>query len=879
MTIRERFAYWAARVRAMVNPSAYERDLREELDAHTALLAEDYQRRGMSHEEAQRRARLELGNAVQLAEAHREARSLPLLETAVRDIRYGLRSLKRDAGFSTFAILMVTLGIAASATVASVVGALWLRPLPVRDSADLAWVQVASENQQGDLSSETLKVNPYVEYREQNRSFSDVAAYFAFYGIKDRKMVGTGEPERLTAVPVTQNFFPLLGITPRLGRTFSEGESRDSLPVVVLSEGFWKRRFGGSESDIIGRELTINDRAMTVIGVVPFDFGALFAPGTAVDLYVPLPLSAALNRSGNTLSAVGRLRPGVTMAQAQAEADVLTPPIGERHDRDGLRLRMQPLEERVRGQIRPALLLLSGAVLAVMLIVCANLSNLQLARAAARQRELAIRVALGAGRGRLISQLLTESLLLSGMAAALGIAMAGAATRGIASLETLSIPLRSSINLDPVAAGLAVAAAVLLGLVSGLAPLLRAPSRAVHAELKESGRGTTMGGRLAWARSALVVSEIAFSCVLLIGAGLLLRSLWRVMDVNLGFRPEQAASMRIDVRGNGENRFAPLDEALRRVRELPGISAAGVTDVLPLGGNRSWSASAKGKAYSRSNPPPDAFVRIVSDGYCGAMGIPLVAGRDIGEHDGKDAKRVIVINETLARLLWPGEDAIGKVLRADGEREVVGVVRDVRHIALEQESGAEMYLPVRQTQDYASMHLVVRGTLPAATMAAAVRNTLLPLDPSIPANEFVQLRQLVDRSISPRRFVASLLAGFAAFALVLAGLGIYAVIAYAVGQQRQEIGIRMALGASGGEIQARVLRRTLLLASVGVGTGALVAWVLSGLVAVLLYGVTTADPFTYAVTVAMVLGTALLAGYLPARQASQTDPMVALRDG
>ncbi|WP_321472167.1 ABC transporter permease [uncultured Paludibaculum sp.] len=868
-------AHLTARLRATFKPAMLDRDLNDELDTHVSLLADEYERRGMSREDARRKAMVELGGVAQLREAHREVRSLPFLETFWRDLHYSFRSLRRDAGFTTFAILITALGVGAGTTIFSVVNTLLLRPLPVRDAASLVWVKPASTNPEGDLSSETLKVNPFVEFRDQNRSFSGMAAYFAFYQPGSANLTGAGEPERLTALPVSQNFFPLLGVAPRVGRNFSQEECQANLPVALLTEGFWKRRFAGDPS-VVGRTLTINARLVTVLGVVPFDFGAVLAPGTRVDLYVPLPLTADVNRWGNTLAAVGRLRPGVSIRQAQAEADVLIGPIGARNEREGLRLVLSSLNEHVRGRIRPALLVLACAVGVVMLIVCANLFNLQVARAAARQKEFAIRVALGAGRGRLITQMLTEGLLLSSCAALAGVAMAALGTRLVASLNAISIPLLASVRLDPMALAFAVVAATLIGVLLGLAPMIQAPLMAVHDTLKDSNRGSSAGGGRVWIRSAVVVSEISFACILLIGSGLLLRSFLRVLEVDPGFRAEHAIAIRVDPKR--ENRNAALDEVLRVGRALPGITAAGLTDVLPLGGNRSWGAGAKGRAYSLSHPPPDVFVRIVSEGYLTSMGIPLRSGRDLTERDRTGSKPVILINESLARKLWPDEEPLGKYIEADAEREVVGVVSDVRHIALERESGFEIYLPIRQTRDYSAVHMVVRSSIPPLGIASALLAGLRTLEPNLPA-ELVVLKDLVDRSVSPRRFIVVLTSVFSAFALLLAALGVYAVISYAVNQQTQEIGIRMALGASASDIQGRVLRRTLALAGTGMAIGFVASWFLARMLTGLLYGITSSDPLTYLGMAATLTMAAAAAGYLPARRASRTDPLTALRAG
>jgi len=869
-----------ARLHAFFRTSDLDRDFDTEFQSHAALLVEDHMRRGMNAEQAERAARLELGGLTQIREAHREVRGVPFLDTLFQDLRYTFRTLRRDASFTTFAILIVGLGIGASSTIFSVVNALLIRPLPFRDPGRLVWI--ANSGGENDLSGQTVTVGSFLDLRAQTKSFSDIAAYYAFYGVGDKKLTGDAEPERLTGVPVSQNFFPLLGVQPQLGRSFTTEECQGNHPVVLLSAGFWKRHFA-SDPGIVGRKLTLNDRSATVIGVMPssFDFASVFAPGTRIDLFLPLPLTPEVDREGNDLSMVGRLRPGATVRQAQAEAAVLSEPIRVKHNRDELRFTLSPLEEHVSGRLRPALAVLACAVGVVMLIVCANLSNLQLARTAGRQKETAIRVALGAGRGRLIRQMPTESLVLSCCAAALGLVLAIAGTRVLARLDAISLPLRESVHVDPAALAFTLLTALLAGLVFGLVPALQVRAGAVHDSLKDASRGSSEGMRRHWIRATLVVSEIAFACVLLVGAGLLIRSLLRVLDVNLGFRPERAAALRVDP-GSQYNtrakRVAYFEEMLRRVKSVPGIEAAGLTDVLPLGHNRSWSAGAKDQVYSRSHPPPDAFVRIVSDGYLKAMGVPLRAGRDLTEHDNASSKPVILINETLARALWPGRNAVGQIVQyTDVDRQVVGVVEDVRHLALEQGSGCEMYLPIRQTDDYSSVDLVVRTAMPLSALASAVRGALRPIEPSLPANEFRTLQELVDRAISPRRFVVMLLAGFSVFALVLASLGIYGLISYSVTQRTQEIGIRMALGASAGDMQSRVVLQALRLAALGTLIGIAASWILARALSGLLFGVSSTDPATFLGTLIILTVVAAFAGYLPARRASRIDPMMALR--
>ena len=808
-------------------------------------------------------------------------RRLPTLDSIPQDLRYTFRTLRRDAGFTTFAILIVGLGIGASATVFSVVNTLLLRPLPFRQPDRLVWI--ANHDSSG-LSSQTTQVGHLLDLQARNQSFSGLAGYFAFYGVGDNLLSGQGEPERLSGVPVTGNFFQVLGIQPQLGRLFTPEECTGHGPkAVLLSHGLWERRFG-SDPTLVGRSLTINDEAVTVAGVLPasFDLASVFAPGSHFDLYFPFPLNDQTNRWGNTMAIVGRLKPGVAIGSARAELKILAAQIMRAHpERNDFEGYVTPLAEHVSGRIRPALVVLACAVGVVMLIVCANLSNLLLARTATRQKEIAIRAALGAGRWRLIRQMLTEGVTLSCCGAALGVILAAAATHLLARVEAVSIPLLGNVTTDFTVLAFCLLAAVATGVVFGLAPALQVPTSALHDVLKDTARGSTAGKGRNWIRGALVVSEIAFACVLLVGAGLLVRSFLRVLQVNLGFRPEQAATVRVDPDARYSTQAQQntyFDEVLRRVRDIPGVVAAGLTDALPLGRNRSWGAPAKGQVYPKGKFP-DAFVRVVSDGYLKALGITLIDGRDISDQDTPAGEPVIVVNQTMARTLWPGRNAIGQLMRACGERRVVGVVGDVRHLALEQAAGMEMYLPMRQCRDISSVDLVVRSSLPPAELAASVRTALKPIVPNLPGKDFRILQQLVDKAVSPRRFVVLLLAGFAVFALILASLGIYGVVSYGVNQRTQEIGIRMALGASASRLQAGIIGQTLGLAAAGILIGAIASRVLAHALGGLLFGVTASDPATFLAMPVVLALVAVAAGYLPARRASRIDPSVALRAG
>jgi predicted permease len=797
----------------------------------------------------------------------------------LQDLRYALRTLKRDSGFAMFAIAIAGLGIGASSTVFSVVNTLLLRPLPFASPERLVWV---SNHDTSGLSGQTTQVGHMLDLRERTQSFSEVAGYFAFYGVGDQLLSGNGEPERLSGVPVSDNFFDVLGVRPQLGRTFTMEETKWEGPkAVLLSHSLWARRFN-SDPAIVGSALTLNDEPHTVVGVLPasFDFASVFAPGSRFDLYLPFPLSPETNRWGNTMAMIGRLKPGVSAAAAQAETRIVAGQITREHpERNSFEGYVKPLADQVNGRMRLALWVLAAAVGVVMLIVCANLSNLLLARTAARQKEIAIRAALGAGRRRLIAQMLTEGIVLSLSGAVLGLLLAIGGTRALARLDAVSVPLLQGVHTDAATLGFTLGIAILTGIVFGLAPAFQTPEAGLHDALKDASRGST--GRKTWVRNALVVSEIAFACVLLVGAGLLIRSFIRVLDVDLGFRPSHAVTVRVDPDksySTREMRLAYFDDVLRRVRAIPGVESAGITDALPLGRNRTWSPRAKGVTYERGRSP-QAFVRIVTDGYPAAMGIPIKAGRDISERDRPTSESVIVVNETMARALWPGQDPIEKIVlnACAPERRVVGVVGDVRHLALEQGSGNEMYMPLRQCGDVPSADLVIRSSLAPGPLAAAVRATLKPLAPNIAGNEFRTVQQLVDKSVSPRRLVVLMLGGFAVFALILASLGIYALISYSVNQRSQEIGIRMALGASARNVQTGIVVQTLRLAAIGIVIGVGASWVVARSLGGLLFGVTATDPVTFAGMLVVLATVATLAGYLPARRASRIDPLIALR--
>jgi predicted permease len=851
-------------------------DLKRELQSDIELEEEEQRERGLPPREARHAALRAFGNPTLIREQTHATWSWNWLESLASDLKYGFRGMGRNAGSTLFAILIVGLGIGGASTVFSVVNALLLRPLPFRDPGQLVWIS-NGENY-------STQVEHYSDLRNQNQSFSDLSGWAGTYSSGNEELTGTGEPERLTGVPVTENFFPLLGVEPAIGRSFTREESQGKYsapPAMLLSYSFWRRRFR-LDPNVVGQKLTLNNQPVMVVGVLPasFDFASVFAPGTPIDLFIPWPLTDNTKPAGNTMAVVGRLKPGVTVDGAQAEFSVLAKQLDSQHpERNPIFPRLVPLEQHVSGQVRPALVVLMCAVGVVMLIVCANLAHLQMARMGTRQKEMAVRAALGAGRFRLLRQVLTESVILSCCGAALGLLLAVAGTRALAHLNTFNLPLLASVRVDRSTLAFTLLAAVASGVLFGLAPALQVPAYKLREGLQDAGREPSGSSRHGWFGDGLVVSQFALACVLLVGAALLIQSFLRVLDVNLGFQPERAAALRIDPGfriPSLAQQDSFIDDALHRARSVPGITAAGISDVLPLDGDRSWQVSGKGQVYDKDHYP-EAFIRVVTDGYFAALGIPLKSGREFTESDRASSEPVVMVNETLARTLWPGQDAVGKIMTQDGGRRVVGVVADVHHGGPERFGGSEMYLPMRQTGDYAAMRLVVRTALPPDSLAAGIRTALRPLDPNLPVTEFQTLQGLVDKVVSPRRFLVILLTGFAGFALLLASLGIYALISYSVNQRTKEIGIRMALGASSGLVRRGVLTRTLRLALAGVALGTLGAFALSKWMESLLFGTTQANPAVFSGVGLLLCAVALVAAYVPARRASRIEPLQALR--
>jgi predicted permease len=871
-----------ARMRSFFRREPLDRELDAEMASHLEMAIEENIRRGMNPEEARRKAMVRFGGVQQAREQQREARGLPWLDVLMQDLRFTLRTLSRDRGFAIIAVLILALGIGANIAGFSVVNTILLRPLPFRDPQQLVWL--AGNNGAGGLSDMTYRVDAYEDYARANRSFQEMTAFSPYYSLSETKLVGNGTPKPLQSVWVAGNFFQMLGVQPVLGRQFTPEESvKGGRPVALLSYAFWQRQFHGDPA-IVGQAITLGDERVTVIGVLPesFDFGAVFAPGTKMDLFVPLKMDI-IRSWGHMLSVVGRLKPGVTIGQAQAEANVLYPQIriavqGNDSWSTDVMTSMLGLKDYISGKLRRSLIVLWCAVGLILLIVCVNLSNLLLARSAARSKEFAMRSALGAGRGRLVRQLLTESLVLSGAGALLGLSFAYAVVAYLAHQGSLALPLLSSVRVDASVLGWTLLIAIFAGLLFGVAPAFRISRGNLQDALKDSGHGASDSRTHERMRALLVVSEIGLACVLLVGAGLLLHSFLNVMRVDLGFEPSHAAAIKVDYDdgGNRDRRGAVLQNMLQRISVIPGIEAAGISDMLPLDRNRSWDLWAKGTYDKTKNY--DAFVYIVTPGYLKAMGLRLRSGRDFDWNDTSKSEPVIIINEAAARREWPGQDPLGRLAEGigQGDTRVVGVISDVRESSVEESASPAVLVPVTQAGPEGA-ELVVRTKLPPDVLASSVMGTLRQMNPGQPATEFRPIQQLVDHATSPRRFFMLLVSIFAGLGLLLASLGIYGVISYSVTRQTQEIGIRMALGASRSRVQAAVIRRTLRLALIGLVAGVVASVGVAKLIASLLYGTAPGDPVTFLGMVILLVVVALLAGYIPARRASRIDPMIALR--
>jgi len=878
-----------------------EAEIIEELSQHLDDRYEQSLENGATTEEAYQAALLELTESDVLAQelrgVERPVRQEPVVPGAQRrmsmlgdvwqDLGYGLRMLLKNPGFTVVAVVALALGIGANSAIFSVVNTVLLRPLPYQDPERL--VMVWEDDTKGGYPRNTPSAGNYVDWRAQNQVFAGMAA-IADLSIN---LTGTGEPERLDGRRVSANLFPLLGVEPQLGRAFlPEEDQPGGNRVVLLSHGLWQRRFG-SDMNITGKPLTLNGESYTVVGVMPPHFQF---PSREDQLWVPIAFTSeeAANRGRHYLQVIARMKPGVTIEQAQTEMNTIAARLQQQYpdQNTDVGATVTSLHEHVAGDIKPALLVLLGAVGFVLLIACANVANLLLARAAVRQKEISIRVALGASRLRLIRQFLTESILLAALGGVVGLLLSLWGVSVLKSFIPENISQAADITIDGRVLLFTLLVSLLTGLIFGLAPAAQASNFNLNETLKEGGRDSAAGSRGNRIRGLLVIAEVAVSLILLIGAGLLINSFLRLRNVDPGFRTDKLLTMQVELSAlkypDHARRSAFYTELIERVEAVPGVRSAAVTNWIPLlrqGDSIGFSIEGRPDPPPAQGKRPTVVTRVTSPHYFETMGIQLLQGRGFVEQDRVDAPAVAVINETMVRRFWPDQDPIGKRItpgspdssNPDDWITIVGVAKDVRQFELVTDPKPQMYLTYQQAGFFAPRHLVVSTEVEPLSLAPTVRKAVWDIDKDQPVSDISTMEQVLSESIARQRFSMLLLGIFAAVALVLAAVGIYGVMSYSVTQRTREIGIRMALGARRSDVLKLTVGGGLKLVLIGVVIGLGVAFVLTRVMASLLFEVSATDPVTFIVISLVLIGVAALASYIPARRATKVDPMVALR--
>jgi putative ABC transport system permease protein len=880
-----------ARLRALLGREAVIRDIDEELRLHIEMETESNVRRGMSHSEARRAARLSFGNFDQMRDAAYGVRGGGLMETLLQDIRYGARMLAKHKAFTLVAVITLALGIGANTAIFSVVNELLLRPLPYRDAdrVMMLWEVTPTGRHQNSTSRKN-----FMAWREQGTSFETIAAF------SDQRatLTGAGDPEEVAAQMASSGLFNLLGVDAVVGRTFTRDDIQPGAArVVVLSYGLWQRKFGG-DRNVVGKPITLGGEPYTVVGVVPPNFQwhirSRSGTGKPAEIWTLLTMPATQTDSnwhGRFLSVVGRLKPGVSREQAEAELKTIEARISEddpQHSK-GFSAEVIPVREQLVGNVRPALWILLGAVGFVLLIACANVANLLLARAASREKEIAVRTALGARRSRIVRQLMTESVLLAVLGGVCGLGLAWWGIQALVAISPRDLVNLQGVGLNMTVLGWTLGIALLTGLLFGLVPALEATRVDLNDTLKEGGKsGTGQSARSRGLRGALVVAEVALALVLLVSAGLLVKSFARLRDIDTGFRQDNVLTFVVPVpitKYKEDSQFVNFfRQAEERIRALPGVRAVGMVNYLPLyGGLGSKTGfTIDGAPAPPPGEEPSTNVRVADAGYFGAINIPLLRGRNFTSYEDAEPHNVVLVSESFAQKYFPGEDPIGKrvaVEMFDGKpplTEIVGVVGDVRYDSLTAEAEPTVYFP-EPVLTYSSMTFAVHTDEDPTQLTPAVRREISALDPDQPVSDVRTMTQVMAETVGRARFSTLLFGLFAGLATLLAAVGIFGVMNYSVTLRTREIGLRMALGAQPARVLMLVLRQGLVLTLVGIGIGLALALAVTRVMSSLLFGVDATDPATYAAIVPVLAAVSLLACYIPARRATRIDPLVALR--
>ena len=795
------------------------------------------------------------------------------METIIKDIRYGIRGLIKRPGFTTVAVLTLALGIGANSAIFSVLNAVLLRPLPYADADRIVRIE-ETEGKGG------MGVSPpnLLDFQQQNQTFESIAGYARGSFI----LTGAGEPLRVQSCEISADLFSVLGVKPLIGRSFLAADERPGQDrVALISHGLWQSRFGGNHA-LLNQQITLDGLSYTVAGVMPkgFEFPI---QSERVEIWTPLeqPEDLAQLRGAHYLDVVGRIKTGVSLAQARADLDAIASRIAQQYPKEvSGKTTVVPLKQDLVGQSQPYLLMLAGAALLVLLIAVANVASLTLARAAERQKEIALRTALGASKSRIVRQLLTESLILSFVGGLAGVTLAGWSTGLLAAIAPGDLPRFQSIYVDGRVLLFALGLSVISGILLGLIPAWRSANADLQVRLKEGETRSASAPRQAL-RKALVVSEVTLALVLLCGAGLLIRTLWKLNSVNPGFDPDNVLVGELVLpttkyRDAGRQTIF-FQQLIERIKASPGIESVGGTSSLPLSGtNMVFFASVEGRANSTL---PASF-RSVSPDYFRTMRIPLLKGRWFEDRDTAQSQPVVVINETMARQISPNyEEALGKRIKhgfRNQVAEVVGVIGDVKYAGLDQQTRPEMYAPFAQ-RAWPFMRIVARSNSDPALVAAAIREAVRAIDPDQPVDKMMTMSSVVSASFVGRSFYMQLLGTFAALAFILASVGIYGVVSYSVAQRTREIGIRVALGARRSDVLGLVLKEALRLTALGVGLGLIGAFAATRVLRSLLFEVKPTDPATFICLSLLLTLVALLASYIPARRATKVDPLVALR--